>query len=318
MTFEEYADEYRAELIGELIYSRVRLLAGRLLRRRDPTVYARGAHDYRDALDDVVNDFVLDVLISERQIDYVMVTASDLDGFDRLVRRQVRRYLARTRTRTVVDNLIDRAVQVLRAPPFEAYGTGDLERFMLSGRVFSSDAPPADGELRIAAALAQAIPKVPAQSEERAPRVYDAEALRAVLLLLCEAVSGPLGRHDLHTFFGHLLTAWTPAFLEPGEEQDQPASSLTPVEEALVNETAERMASAMTSEERLIFQSKYANLPDRKVAAALGLSRQSTAPRKQALFARLMADLADLERGLQGAVLARLNALIAMGGEDVS
>lgn len=318
MTFADYEREYRAELVGELIYSRVRLLAGRLLQRRDPTVYARGAHDYRDALDDVVNDFVLDVLIGERQIDYVMVTAGDLDGFDRLVRRQVRRYLARTRTRTVVDNLIDRAVPVLRAPPFGANGTGELERFRLSERVFPSDAQPTDGELRIAAALAQAIPKVPAQGEERAPKVYDAEALRAVLVLLCEAVSGPLGRHDLQTFFDHLLTAWTPAFLEPAEEQDQPASSLTPVEEALVNETAERMASAMTSEERLIFQSKYANLPDRQVAAALGLSRQSAAPRKQALFSRLMADLADLERGLQGAVLARMNALIAMAGEDVS
>jgi hypothetical protein len=317
VTLVELEGEYRTELIGELIYARVRLLTARLLRRRDPRVYARGAHNYQDALDDVLNDFIIDVLIGERQIDYVMLTATDLDDFDRIVRRQLRRYLARTRTRTVVDNLIDRALKALRAPPFEAHGTGDAERFTLASWAGRSDSAPTDAELRVAAALAQAIPKVPAQGEERAPKVYEAEALQALLVLLCQAVSGPIGRQDLQTFFGHLLTAWTPEFLGPGEEHEQPASSLTPIEEALVNETAARLASAMTREERLIFQCKFANLPDRQVAASLGLSRQSTVPRKHALFARIMTDLTDLERELQGAVLARMNVLLAMAGEDV-
>src|SRR5262249_39412435 len=104
MTFDQLTAEFHSELVGGLIYERVRELVDRLLRHRDPTIYARGAHDYRDGLEDVLNDFVIDVLIGERQIDYVMITVDDLDGFDKLIQRQLRRYLARTRTRTVIDN----------------------------------------------------------------------------------------------------------------------------------------------------------------------------------------------------------------------
>jgi hypothetical protein len=167
MTFEDFEAEYRSELVGDLIYTRVRQLVGRLLRHRDPTVYARGAHDYRDALDDVVNDFIVDVLIGERQIDYVMSTAGDLDSFDRLIGRQLRRYLARTRERTVVDNLIDRSIQVLRAPPFEAQGIGELERYVLAGAPVLNEGSPTESELRLAVARAQAVPKILAQGEGR-------------------------------------------------------------------------------------------------------------------------------------------------------
>jgi hypothetical protein len=310
MSFEDYQREYGSELVGERIYARVRLLTDRLLRRRDPLVYARGSHDYRDALEDVVNDFVVDVLIGERQLDYVMATAGDENGFDRLIGRQLRRYLARTRTRTVVDNLLDRSVQALRAAPFMSSGTGALERFTLANAAGDVHGDITESDVRRAAALAQSIPKIPSEGTERAPKVYDADGLRRVLIALCRSVPAPVSRQDLQTFFEALLTAWTPSFLEPGEEQDRPAPSLNPSEESLVNETATHLVSSMTDEERLIFQYKYANLPDRQVAAALGLSRQAAAPRKQALFRRLMEELSDHEQSLQGAVLARINLLI--------
>jgi hypothetical protein len=317
MIFDDFQREYARDLVGELIYARVRLLADRLLRRRDPLVYARGAHNHRDALGDVVNDFVVDVLIGERQVDYVMATARHLDDFDRLVRRQLRRYLARTRMRTVVDNLIDRSVSAMRSPPFAAAGSGELERFALADEPGDPDTSVMEAQLRRAAALAQAVPKIPSEATERAPKIYDGEGLRRVLTVLCRAVTSPLSRQDLQTFFEDLLTAWAPSFLEPGEEQDSPAVDLTPSEQSVVNETAHELVATMTDEDRLIFQYKFANLPDREVAEALGLSRQSTAPRKQALFARLIEELADYERQLQTAVLARINLLIDLAGEDV-
>lgn len=317
MNFADFQVEYGRDLVGELIYARVRLLTDQLLRRRDPVVYARGAHDYRDALGDVVNDFVVDVLIGERQVDYVMAAAHGLDDFDRLVRRQIRRYLARTRMRTVVDNLIDRSVAEMRSPPFAVSGSGILERFTLAEYPGDPDTAVTEAELRRAAALAQAVPKIPSEATERAPKIYDAEGLRRVLTVLCRAVKSPLSRQDLQAFFENLLTAWAPSFLEPEEEQDRPAVDLTPSEQSVVNEAANQLVATMTEEERLIFQYKYANLPDREVAGALGLSRQSTAPRKQALFTRLTDELSDHERHIQSAVLARINMLIDLAGEDV-
>src|SRR5688500_17677047 len=110
MTLEELYAEYSEaspsgdrRLIGSFIYGRVRALVERYLRRRDPRSYAQCAHDYRDSLDDVCHDFALEVLIGERQIDYIMSVAATIDDFDRLVQFQLRRFLARTRNRTVVD-----------------------------------------------------------------------------------------------------------------------------------------------------------------------------------------------------------------------
>lgn len=311
MSFATLEHEYRSVLIGDEIYARVQLLAERLLRRRDPTVYARGAHDYRDALGDVVNDFVLAVLIEERQIDYVMSTAADLDSFDRLLGRQLRRYLARTRVRTVIDNLLDRATSLLREAPFVAQGSGSAETFSLDPALEPSDAPASEGELRRAAALAQAVPKIPSHGEERAPKVYDSDGLRSVLVILCRQVAPAITRRDLQTFFEHLLTAWTPSFLEQSEDFEEPASDLLPSDEVVISETAMQLAASMNDEDRLIFRYKAANLPDRDLATALGLSRQSTAPRKQALFARLMTELSDVDQELRARVLGHLSSLLA-------
>lgn len=311
MTLASLEHEYRTVLIGDEIYARVRLLAERLLRRRDPKVYARGAHDYRDALGDVVNDFVLAVLIEERQIDYVMATVTDLDSFDRLIGRQLRRYLARTRTRTVIDNLLDRAISLLREPPFVSEGSGSTETFSLGDSSNPSDGYATESDLRRAAALAQAVPKIASRGEERAPKVYDRAGLARVLVILCRQVATALTRQDLQTFFGYLLTAWTPSFLEQGEDFEEPASDLLPSDEAVISETAMQLATDMNDEERLIFRYKAANLPDRDLATALGLSRQSTAPRKQALFTRLMTELSDVEEELRARVLGHLSILLA-------
>ena len=316
MTFDELEHEFLSELIGDKIYARVRLLATRLLRGRSPQIYARGAHDVRDGADDVLNDFVLEVLIGERQLDYVMATASDLSDFDKLVVRQLSRFLARTRMRTVVDNLIDRSVRRLRVAPFEAHGKGRNEQFALPGRTSAASWESSDVEIRRAAALAQAIPKASSSGDERAPKVYDAQALGAVLMVLCRTTTTPVTRAVLQRFFDLLLTAWVPTFLEPSAGHDQHAPSLSPDEEVVVTETATRILSGMAPDDQLIFQYKFANLPDRDVAAALGLSRQSTAPRKKLVFDRVSSGLEGLDAGLQAAVIQRINVMLAGRGVD--
>lgn len=315
MTFADLQGEFDRELIGELIYRRVSILTERYLRRRDPKVYARGSHDYRDGLEDVVNDFVLQVLIGERQIDYIMTTAVSLESFDALTNRHLRRFLARTRVRTVVDNLIDRSVVILRSEPFASRGHGSDEIFFLGAPV-EALAQPARAELQMAVTLAQRVPKILGHAEVRAPRIYERDGLKAILMILVSTVSAPVRRSDLQDFFGDLLTPWGVALLEATEEVDPPARALTPSEMAVVEETSRTMFENLTDEGRLIFQYKYANLPDRALAQAVGLSRQSTAPRKKAVFEQIAGLLDRLDHHLQEGALMRLNELIAATGVD--
>jgi hypothetical protein len=77
-------------------------------------------HDFRiltaswdDAEQDVVQSVVLDLLLAEGQLDYLMATAVEFSDFQNILTFQVRRYLARQRRRTVIDNLLDRAKEVL-------------------------------------------------------------------------------------------------------------------------------------------------------------------------------------------------------------
>jgi hypothetical protein len=315
MTIADLQEEHSTELIGDRIYTRVQGLVEAMLRKRDPAIYARGAHDYRDALADVAQDFVMDVLIGERQVDYVMSVATDLGSFDRLVNRQIRRYLARTRVRTVIDNLMERSVQILQGPPFVSHRAAGEDHFRLAA--VTGQGPVQPERLRRAVALAQGIPKSTSSGDERAPRIYDEDALRAVLTVFCEQVLCPISRKDVQDFLQDLLTPWTPSFLEE-EGKQHPEQRLTPEEETIVAELAEAIVGEMSGEDHVIFQYKFANLADREIASALGLSRQSTAPRKKALFARISESVSDLAPHIQHAVLARTNFIIATRGIDVN
>ena len=315
-TFQALVEEYRRELVGEKILSRVRILAEGLLRARDPRVYARGAHDYRDALDDISHDFILDVLIQERQIDYIMNVSEGTSDVDRLLARHLRRYLARTRERTVVDNLLDRSVDVLRSSPFRVVaGSGPGERFGRADTEYG-DMQISDEAVRRAVALARSVPTDLSKASDRAPRVYDHRSLVAVIQVLLKEVAAPISRGDLDRFFRQLLTAWLPGLLEEIEEYRPQRDVLSPEEEAIANDAASRMIVAMNDEEKTIFVFKHANLPDRELAARLGLSRQSTAPRKAALFERLAAELSSFGERMRLEIIAIMATALTMEGQE--
>jgi hypothetical protein len=123
-------------------------------------------------------------------------------------------------------------------------------------------------------------------------------------------------RADLQKFFENLLTPWAGTFLELSDEVKSADRQLTPIDQVVVEEACQRMIGNMTTEDRVIYQYKFANIPDRVVADAIGLSRQSTAPRKKELFDRIAAELGGLEAHVQEGVLIRLNGLIASTGLD--
>lgn len=315
MTVEELLEEYSEalpggmkRLVGNKIYSRVRSLTQRYLRKRDPRSYAHGAYDYRDALDDVSHDFVLDVLIGERQIDYIMSVATTIDDFDRLVQYQLRRFLARTRNRTVIDAIVKRAVDRVSEHPFVAVSAGC---FGLESRNYDAAPSVQDSELRRAAALAQSVPKLRDLGGDRQPVIYDEERLAAVLVILASQVSGPVCRPDLQTFFEYLLTSWTGSLLGSLEDEEPRERSLGPEERTLVVETTSRLVGSMSPEERTMFRMKHTNLPDRVLAEALGVSRPTLSTRKAALFERIREELVALDRTLHEAVLREMTIVIA-------
>jgi hypothetical protein len=254
----------------------------------------------------------MDVLIGEGQLAYIFDTALTIDDFDRILQFQARRYLARTRVRTVVDNLIDRARGFLRAADdVDALTVGEREVFVSARSGRTRAGPVWERRLNRAIALAAAVPKVSGEGDQRAPIVYSAEGLEQVLRILIETYSEPIGRTELDEFFSKLLTAWKPSFLGLDSGPEPEDRALLPEEEVIPMNLAASLAETMTSEECDIFAFKHGNLPDRELAAHLNISRQSLSPRKQQLFGRLVNELSGLSEPVQVAVLERLAALVA-------
>lgn len=311
--------EFAAKVVDKLIYGRATQVIKSLLSGRDPLIYA-GTASAADGVSDVVQDFVIDVLIDEGQLDYIFTVATSIDDFDRLLRFQGRRFLAKTRVRTVVDNLIDRALRFLRSvDDIDVVKEAKREFFVL--RKDGAKPSPLDAEscMSRAVALAAAVPKVLGEGEDRAPIVYSAEGLAQVLGILLRTCAKPIGIADLDAFFSKLLTAWKPSFLGLDSEVENLADkSPRPEDEVLAREDemlAKRLANSlaheMSSEEREIFAFKYSNLADRLLASHLGISRQSLHPRKQRLFGRIAAEIKDLSASTQAAVLEQLASIIA-------
>jgi hypothetical protein len=302
--------EHAAEVVGPVIYARVELVIGRLVANRDPVVYTGGLTD-AGARADLVQAFFQDVLLGEDQLVYVFGVAGTIGDFERLIQWQARRYVAKQRRHTVVDNLLKRSVDLLRAAEdVEAIREGDRELFRLRNPA-QPGIPGEEDRLRRAIALAAAVPKIAGRGDERAPKIYSTETLGKVLRILLETYVDPVGRSELDIFFSTILTSWKPTILGLDEEQDERADeALTPEEEMLATTMATTLAESMTPEEKTIFQLKYSNVADREVADHLNMSRQSLAPRKQRLFERISEDIGSLSSYVQVAILKRLAATI--------
>jgi hypothetical protein len=312
MSFEDIRSEYEASLIGDEIYALVKKLVTQALRSRDPRVYGQGSHDYRDAIDDVCQAFILEDLIAQRQLDYVFLTAVDIKGLERFITFRLGRFLARTRERTVIDNLIDRSLEMLEQSPFQRVGIqGDEETYGLAGENHLTGTPPTKDLLRTAVTLARSIPTDKSSASERAPRIYSRDALQDVLGVLLTTVRAPITRKDLQTFFEQLLTAWIPGFLESDEELHTQEGGYSPEEEVIIEQTVDRLLSEMDGRERLVFAYWHAHLPDRAAAAQLGLSRQTIVSLRSSLTSRIRPELEDLDAQLQSGLLAELAARLA-------
>lgn len=310
MTLDDLRAENLACTIGDAIHDRIARLVEQQLRRRDPTIYARGSHDYRDALEDVVQEFILEILLNRGQLAYFLDTAATIDEFDALANHQIRRYLAQTRERTIVDNLIARATALLKADELVTVsGPSSSPSFVLRSVVVGGSGD-RDMSLQAAAAVAkESVPRVFSNPDDRLPKVYTDEGLATLLRIFLREAACEVDKADLQKLFELLLTPWLASVLGLDEAENPLLEALTPGDQVMVEETAVRIASNWSEEDVIVFRYKFSNTRDDLLARRIGVSRPTAAARKQNLFDRLRDELEDVEPALRQPLIHHLAAI---------
>lgn len=307
-------DVLRAEnlecTVGDAIHERITRLVEQQLRRRDPRIYARGAHDYRDALEDIVQDFTMEILLDRGQLAYFLDVAATIDDFDALANRQIRRYLAQTRERTIVDNLIERATAILRADEFVTVsGSANSPSFVLTSIEKASVGDRGEALLVAGAVAKESVPRVFSNPDERMPKVYTDTGLSTLLRVFLREAGCEVHKPDLQNLFEVLLTPWLTTVLGLDEAENPLLETLTPGDRVMVEQTATRIAGNWTEEDVVVFRYKLSNTRDELLARRLNVSRPTAAARKQDLFDSLREELQDVDPGLRQPLIHHLAAI---------
>ena len=295
MTMEELRAEYSAVRIGPLILHEVRTNLSRLVRMGgyDPEVYA-GSKSWDDAEEDVLQAIVVQILLEEGQLDYIMATSSTLIDF---------------------HNLLDRSVNILSDEPFETAGSGSHRRYRLRSAPPTLEVP-TDADLLGAARSAAMIPRIPFAVRERAPMVYSNDALRAVLRTIAETLATSFSHHDLDWILRALLTDWITGFLIQSEGLQVAASELTPEDQLVVREAAQQIVQESTHTQLIVLRGKLESRSDQSIADELSLSRPTVIERKREALRIVEIALMDLPERVHRAVIDQLSIDLATHSES--
>ena len=314
MTFDDLVAEYRSVGIGPLILEEVREVIRAVVRGYDPVVYGQVA-TWDLGLEDLVQEFGLDVLVGQGQLDYAMSVSNDHTHFRRLMARQVRYLLARRRRRTIVDNLLDRARKRVESPPFRllthrgewSYTLQDKE--VVPGRV-------SEKETRSVACGLTGVPVIRCNPRQRAPVIYGESSLKQILEAIADGVAFAVGVNDLDRVFSLMLTSWLPTFLKDGEGvlARAVAGGLSSEEQTIVKDVTHQVLESCDGTHREVLRLKLDGRSDREIAEQLGLSRPTVSKRKRELLGRLETELIELRPGMRRAVMERLGVKLDDGG----
>lgn len=312
MTLAELREEYLnpSMRIGPKIDSQVRDIVHSVARRYDPEIYGQAAN-WDDAEEDLVQSVELVLLLEEGQLDYLMATAVELEDFRNLLRRQVRRYLARQRKRSVIDNLLDRAKELLQAPFFTSSGAGHGIRYWAQGATVQ-EREPTEEEVLGAARAVSLVPRMRFSAHERAPAVYSREGFETVLQAVATSLPTSFSLHDLGRILELVLTDWVASFLYDFEEAHaMPSVALNPEEEMMVEAAAQEVLAGCSPEQLWVLRRKLENQSDQVIAEELSLSRPTVIARKQEAFDVMRGALGSLSEYSQRAAMDRISARLA-------
>lgn len=299
VSLEQLREEYRTGRIGRLILDEVTRVVLQVVRSYDPQIYG-GAASWEDAGEDIVQAVVVDLLLGEGQLDYIMATAARMEDWTRLLRFQVKRYLARQRRRSVIDNLLDRAKPLLGEASFQDLSSP--RRYRLADANLE-DRPATDAELSAAARSAALIPRTPFTAGERAPVVYSEANLRRLLVAVAGSLPVPFTLSDLGKILEMVLTDWVASFLYEIDEPQEPEITLSPDDEVMASYAAEQILQRCSQEQLLVLRRKLENVSDEAIARELGVSRPTVHARKTEAWELLREILDGLPEPTQSAAI---------------
>jgi hypothetical protein len=311
MDLNELRAEHRAVGIGPLILHEVREVVSSVVWSYDPTIYGE-VWDWDDGVEDLVQEFCLEVLIEQGQLDYAMLVAADHLHFRRLLARQVRHHLAKRRRRTIVDNLLDRCKEIVSSKPFEIGIHGRGWSFTLAGKkVDPGSVRPSD--LAETIGRLAAVPQIRRNPATRASMVYSTKKLEELLKTVADSLPCRVTVGDLHIVFSNLLTSWLPSFLlksEGGMDRAE-VTMLNAEDTALVNEAVQRIYSKCTDDQLELLGFKLSGTPDVTIAAHYGVSRPTVLKKKRQLLEILRNSLANLPDSARVEAMSRLESRLA-------
>ncbi|GEL94873.1 helix-turn-helix transcriptional regulator [Cellulomonas composti] len=296
-------DEHIQQKLGPLWLREIETAVPRVARRYPPAVYARSFEWDDDAIRDLVQDVVERMLV-KGQAEYICDTANDFGHARALIYRQVKMTLIDRRQRTAVDNLFDRAVECLSAPPFKQAGKKPR-----SWRLSGSTAEPTPYSRRLTAALA-ALPRLPGHGAERASAIWTTETLTDALNVVCAAV-GEVTELDLRKILDESLTVFATAEVVTDDAGTEDRSGeLDPSDRIMANDITERLITTLTREEATLLAGKWIGDSDGDIARRLGVSRPTAAKHKESAYSKVRDELTSQNEAVVGYVFGRLQTLV--------
>ena len=308
MSFSQLRQEYEREVIGPGVLREVHRASQARARKYPPTIYGLSSSWDKEAIEDLVQDVVVERLLGESQIDYLFDVAPNLSDWRALLDRQVGITLARRRLRTVVDNLLDRAKRALRKN--DGVVTSKFSRrtvFMLRGSSQPYQ-PLTDQQIRRIVEIVRVVPRLRPGRAERTPSLYRRRDFEILLRAVLQEAEGGVTVRDLGMIFEEVFTDWLPAILEL-EEEGSYSKSQSPEVAVEIQETAKQIIGKMTKEDAIIIHGRLAGLPDVEIACLLGISRPTFIKRRNILFNDVIRPLAsDFDEEGQDALIEQIAA----------
>jgi hypothetical protein len=287
-TWDALRAEYLSEQIGARTYGLLREIVVSVCRHYSPSVYAPAvspvAGEYvwdEGTLDDVLHGFITDELLAptRRQIDYLMQLGS-MEDFRRVGIHLLRRYLARHRLRSPVDNLLQRSRRLLETEAYRSVSAGGRSLYQLRDAV-PERRPPHSAELERAIRAARRFPLQWGNPLDRAPRLLEDAVLAQLLEAVARALPTSFGTRELDEIFRTLLTPGLVTVLvrsegASAEVAEQVPTGLTPEEILAAREASATALADLGPELGRFFALKFGSasvLSDTEVGRRLGVSR---------------------------------------------
>ena len=299
-------EEFEREVIGPNVLQEIRKACHTRARKYPPSIYGGSSTWDEDAVNDLVQDVIVDRLLGENQIYYIFDVSRTIKDWRALLDRQIRITLARRRVRTVVDNMLDRARRVLRRDDkvtVSKFGRWAVFRLVESTQEYQ---PLTDEQVRSIVEIVRVIPRQSPSRSERAPSVYRKQDFETLLHYVLKEATGGVTVRDLGMVFEKVFTDWVPAVLELSE--DVPHRTIDAPDTTLeVREALGKIIAKMTKEDAIIIRGRLAGLPDVEVAGMLDISRPTLIKRRNILFNKVIHPIADdLDEKGQDALIDRV------------